>query len=362
MKRFKILITGACGVTSRSVVRSLMKSEIFSGECEFIGIDICNLVYAPFEGLYKKLYFVPRYTDASYRSIVESIISENNITYAFVIPEPEALYWSEHPFEGVRFMRIPSCFGHSVLSKGRLYENLSGTGLVPRFQIIDRKNILEGREEIELPFPMWVRDFSEGTTSGTGAYCAKDFNHLCAWLQINDNIDAFMLSEYLSGRNLACFLSYDKGELIQFGVAERIQYLMAKVAISKITGNTSYGKLLNDREPVDVSLKGINYILERTKETMNGLVVVDLKEDAHGKPYITEINLRHVAFTSTFANAGLNFSEAQLLCMMDRQSEIPVRGTIHFSENNAMLRDVDGLPIYIEHFEMPQLGQAFKTN
>ena len=83
------------------------------------------------------------------------------------------------------------------------------------------------------------------------------------------------------------------------------------------------------------------------------------KEDENGIPMITEINLRHVAFTSTFANAGLNFSEAQLLCMLERENDIPVKGTLEFPENNAMLRDVDGLPIYTERFMMPKLGEAF---
>ena len=93
---------------------------------------------------------------------------------------------------------------------------------------------------------------------------------------------------------------------------------------------------------------------------MHGLVVVDLKENVQRKPMITEINLRHVAFTSTFANAGLNFSEAQLLCMIDREDLIPVKGTKNFSPNNAMLRDVDGLPLFIDNFSMPQIGDYFK--
>lgn len=359
MKKLKILITGACGVTSRSVVRSLNKSEIFAGKCEFIGTDICNLLYAPFEGLYKKLYYVPLFNSPDYPKMMERIIKENQIEYAFIIPEPEALFWSEHPFD-VKFMKIPPKFGEEVLSKAKLYENLSGTGLVPKFQVVDSAKVLSDAKSVSLSYPMWIRDYSEGTTSGKGSYLAKDYEHLCAWIKINENINTFMLAEYLPGRNLACFLSYSDGELLQYGVAERVNYLMGKVAVSGITGNTSYGRLLNDDKVYEVALKGVNKILEKTGDVMNGLVVVDLKEDANGNPLITEINLRHVAFTSTFANAGLNFSETQLLCMMNRKDEIKVRGTKKFPKNNAMLRDVDGLPIYIENFEMPRLGEAFK--
>lgn len=355
----RMLVTGACGVTSRSVVRSLNKSDLFKGKIEFIGTDICNLKYAPYEGLYEKLYYVPPFNASEYRSIMQRIIDENRIECAIVIPEPEVLYWSQHPFD-VKFMRIPPLFGEEVLSKRRLYENLADTGLVPKFHVLSNAEILSEPSNVKLDYPMWIRDYSEGTTSGKGAYLAYDYKHLCAWVNINENIDTFMLAEYLPGRNLACFLSYNKGELIQYGVAQRIDYLMGKVAVSGVTGNTSYGKLLNDESVVGVSINGVNKILEKTGEQMNGLVVVDLKEDADGVSMITEINLRHVAFTSTFANAGLNFSEAQLLCMFGREDEIPVKGTKVFPKNNAMLRDVDGLPIYIEDFKMPKLGDCFE--
>ncbi len=312
MEKIKILITGACGVTSRSVVRSLNMSDYFAGKCEFIGTDICNLLYAPYEGLYKKLYKVPPFNEPDYASTMTTIIEENEIEYAFVIPEPEALFWAEHPFN-VKFMRIPAEFGREVLSKRKLYENLECTGLTPQFQVVDTEELLKNPSSVKLEYPMWIRDYSEGTTSGKGAYLAKDYEHLCAWIKINENIKTFMLAQYLPGRNLACFLSYNNGKMIQYGVAQRINYLMGKVAVSGITGNTSYGKLLNYDECYEIALKGVNKILDIANVPMNGLVVVDLKENSEGKPLITEINLRHVAFTSTFASAGLNFSESQLL-------------------------------------------------
>lgn len=359
MEKIKVLVTGACGVTSRSVVRSLNTSKIFSSRCEFIGTDICNLLYAPYEGLYKKLYYVPPFYDERYSQIIQKIIDENAIEYAFVIPEPEEQFWAEHPFQNVKFMRIPADFGSNVLSKRKLYENLENTGYIPNYQILENEIILHQKNSIKLSYPMWIRDYSEGTTSGKGSYLAYDYEHLCAWVKINENIDTFMLAEYLPGRNLACFLSYYNGELLQYGVAERICYLMGKVAVSGITGNTSYGRLLNDQKPYEIALAGVNKILELCNEPMNGLIVVDMKENIDGIPLITEINLRHVAFTSTFANAGLNFAEAQLLCMMDKIDKIPIKGTKLFPSQNAMLRDVDGLPIYIDNFEMPELGEAF---
>ncbi|MCC8111769.1 MAG: hypothetical protein LIO74_09320 [Ruminococcus sp.] len=349
-KKYKILVTGACGVTSRSVVRSLNRSAYFKDQCEFIGTDVCYNLYGIYEGLYSRVYQVPAYHAPNYREAIQEIIDAHDIEYAIIIPEPEALYWSENPFP-VKFFRIPPKFGRAVLSKLHLYELLQGTGLIPDFQLVNKKEILESANSVKLSYPMWIRDYSEGTTSGMGSFAPDNYEELKAWLCINKKVDTFMLSEFLPGRNLACFLMYDNGKLLKYGVAQRIDYLMAKVAVSGITGNTSRGKLLNDENVFDVARNAVEYVTSTTGETMNGLVVVDLKENADGKPMVTEINLRHVAFTSIFANAGFNFSEYQMLLLSGQKDLIPDELTMQFPENNIMLRDVDGLPIYLSDFE-----------
>lgn len=356
MEKINILITGACGVTSRSVVRSLNLSNQFKNKLKFIGTDVCYNKYGIYEGLYERVYKVPSYDASEYRSVMEQIIDIENIQYAIIIPEPEVLYWSTHPFN-VPFHRIPPKFAKAVLSKLSLYRLLDGTGLTPKFQLISSDT---PRDRIKLSYPMWIRDYSEGTTSGMGSFMPHNFEQLSAWMTINPEIKDFMCSEYLPGRNLACFLMYDHGVLLKYGVAERQIYLMAKVAISRITGNTSQGKLLNDERVFSVAKQAVEKIAKITKETMNGLVVVDLKEDADGNPLVTEINIRHVAFTSSFANGGLNFSEAQLLLMMGQQHLIPDYKTKFFPEDNLILRDVDGLPIYVEHFTDTTIGNSYK--
>ena len=85
MEKIRILVTGACGVTSRSVVRSLNKSEIFAGKCNFIGTDVCYNEYGIYEGLYKRVYKVPYFNSEAYRPLMEKIIEENKIEYAILI-------------------------------------------------------------------------------------------------------------------------------------------------------------------------------------------------------------------------------------------------------------------------------------
>lgn len=356
MEQINILVTGACGVTSRSVVRSLNTSNFFKGKLDFIGTDVCYNKYGIYEGLYKRVYKVPSYNSPDYHEVMARIIAKENIQYAIIIPEPEVLYWCNHNF-GVPFHRIPPKFAKVVISKLSLYQHLEYTNLTPKFQIIS-KNVTE--DMIKLPYPLWIRDYSEGTTSGMGSFMPQNFEQLSAWITINPDIKTFMCSEYLPGRNLACFLLYDNGHLIKYGVAERQIYLMAKVAISHITGNTSQGKLLNDEHVFLTAKNAVEKIAEMTGEKMNGLIVVDLKENADGIPLVTEINIRHVAFTSSFASGGLNFAEVQLLLLTGQPHLISQAKTIEFPKDNLILRDVDGHPIYISHFEDVKIGNAYK--
>ena len=90
---------------------------------------------------------------------------------------------------------------------------------------------------------------------------------------------------------------------------------------------------------------------------MNGLVVCDMKADENGKPLVTEINIRHVAFSSSFANAGFNISEYQLLLALGREDELSPEVEMTFPKNNLILRDVDGLPIYLKDFKPLNVGE-----
>ncbi len=133
---------------------------------------------------------------------------------------------------------------------------------------------------------------------------------------------------------------------------------MAKVAVSGITGNTSKGKLLNEAKIKETALKVIDILCGMTGEKMSGLVVADMKEDKNGNPIITEINIRHVAFSSSFAMAGQNIAEAQLLLALNRDDEVDRDVEKRFPQGNLLLRDVDGQPIYIECEKELNIGEA----
>lgn len=342
----KILITGACAVSGRSVLRSLRMSPIF-GNAEFIGWDMCSLLYGVYAKEFDRMYKVPAASDPNYEKVVRKIIADEKPDAAIIVPEVEVVYWSQHEL-GIPCLLPPPRFAELAISKERLFEALKDTDLVPKHYSVLASEFNKPSFENPLGYPVWIRDGSAGTASAKGAFKAQSLDDLKAWAQINYGIDQFQLSEFLPGSNYGCFCLFKNGKLVKMCQAERIEYIMAKVAVSGITGNTSKGRLLNDDKIKDVALRTIDLLCKQTGEVMNGLVVCDMKCKADGSPILTEINLRHVAFSSMFASAGFNVSEYQLLLAMGRDNEVSPEVEKIFPVGNMMLRDVDGQPIYVE--------------
>ena len=350
----RILITGACGVTSRAVARSLRASTRF-GHLELIGTDISDNPYGLYEGLYERVYRAPRVDDDGYDRWMRHLCSRERVDGAIVIPELEVLYWSAAGFP-VPTVLPPAEFCRIAVSKARLYRALEGERLVPRFHVVSRAGLTDNRPALQLAFPCWIRDFAEGTSSGKGSFLARSLDDVRAWVALNPRIPQFMLSDFLPGRNFACHLLYDEGTVVKIGSYERLEYFMARTAMSGVTGNISKGRLVNDDRLVKAARKAVGRIVAGTGETMHGLIAVDFKEADDGEPMITEINLRHVAATSAFAAAGFNLAESQLLLALGRRDELGICEEI-YPPANMILRDIDGAPLWVHDYRELEVGE-----
>jgi carbamoyl-phosphate synthase large subunit len=353
IKNLNILVTGACGVTSRSVIRSLKLSPHF-GKARFIGTDVCDNLYGLVEGLCDAVYRVPHSTDERYTDAIHDVCERESIHTAIVIPELEVLHWTRHGMR-VPCLLPPEKFCRAAGSKFSLYRILEHSELVPKFEIVGRDELVAHAYEPSSGWPCWIRDHEVGSTSGRGSLLAANAEELRAWVVLNPKIGSFMISQYLPGRNFACHLLYHDGKLIKVGIYERIAYFMGRIAPSGISGNISRGRLLNDARVLAVSKSAVEEICRNTGETMQGLVAVDLREDARGNPMITEINLRHVACTSAFASAGNNLAEAQVfatLGMPDRVGDLDQS----YPPGNYILRDIDGPALWVSGLELPPIG------
>src|SRR2546423_386398 len=106
----RVLITGACGVTSRAVARSLRIGTRFP-ELSLVGTDICDNPYGLYEGLFERIYRCPRVDAPGYAAWMDDLCRTERIDAAIVIPELEVLYWSAHRFPAHAVLPPPQ-FSH----------------------------------------------------------------------------------------------------------------------------------------------------------------------------------------------------------------------------------------------------------
>jgi hypothetical protein len=309
--KLNILITGVGGPTPRSFARAIKEIGSYKSY-KLIATDIHPYAIGLYQNqLFDKAYITPKSSQKGYWEAMERIIYQENIDIAVILPEQEVLAWSER--QANSSLPCKALIPHKaavdrMLDKGILSSALMDSGLVPKSVIIDIKSIhLKSETESVLSYPYWIR--SATGSSGLGSYKIENFEDLQRWILINKGIDNFIASEYLPGRNLACKMLYYQGKLIRAACAERVNYIMSKVSPSGITGNTSFGRLINDVEVFETAKAAMDIMFDLTKSDEHGFFTIDLKEDLNGKPMITEINVRHVAFTQCLAAGGANLCE-----------------------------------------------------
>lgn len=350
----RILITGACGVTPRAIARSLRMSRPLS-DATLIGTDRGGNWYGFYEGLYERVYRVPDTTDPRYLEVLADICQTETIDAGIVSPEAEVLFWSGEAFPVPTL--LPSRRVVTVaISKRSLYDALEGSGLIPRYGIVTRDELLARRGLDLSDGPAWLRDFSEASSSGLGSIKVSDAEHAYAWACLNPEIGEYMVAEYLPGRNFACCILFGDDELLKVGCYERLDYFMGQLVVSGVSGNISRGRLIDEPAVRAAGEQTIRWLSRQLGESAHGLFTVDLREAADGSPKVTEVNVRHTAATSALAEGGANMAEAQVLAALGRREEIG-EVVVPFPEATVILRDIDGPPLLRREDREPEVGE-----
>ncbi|WP_335967176.1 hypothetical protein [Galbibacter sp. PAP.153] len=348
-----VLINGVGGPTPRSIARSLHRYS--NMEYTIIGTDINPRAHGLYEkDLYHETYVIPPAGNPAYWSAINNIIEKHDIEIAIVQPELEVLEWTKYKKEGgiwpCKVFLPDHAIVENLIDKALMTNILKKIGLVPASITIDPLNIDYSAIEQQLPYPFWIR--STSGSSGLGSLKVKDKASLKNWITINPKVNEFIASTFLSGRNLACKLLFHKGKLLRAACGERVNYIMSKVAPSGITGNTSFGRLLNEPKLIDASLKALELISIHTGQELHGFFTADFKEDQNGTPFITEINVRMVAFNMSFAAGGANFSEDIIRILTEDPTFDYSYKMYEFEKDLIFLRDVDAEPKLMKETEL----------
>ncbi len=302
-------------------------------------------------GLLDEYFVAPRCNDADYFPWLEKLISVKHIDYAFVQPESEIVAWGEYYASNGKFP-CPVFMGSKLLSqslkdKSIMAELLKGTDFIAKTIKVTQENP-RYKEVEKLGFPCWIRA-TEGT-GGLGSLRLEDINSYKSWLFINAHIPEFTISEFLTGRHLANQMLYYNGEYVKGAALECVEYVMANTAPSHVTGNTHFGRFLNENRINKFCDACIKYLEKKLGVRAHGILSFDLKEDSRGHLKVTEINIRHMAYTGVMAQAGFDLIEDTIRIMEDGNCLAIKRDPFHqYEKSYVFLRDVDVEPILLEN-------------
>ncbi|MGM0547626.1 MAG: hypothetical protein ACQEST_13000, partial [Bacteroidota bacterium] len=258
-------------------------------------------------------------------------------------------YYKEHG----RFIcpaLIPSLeYAELLINKAAMADLLKDTDYIPKTIRIDSQQPDYKLLDEQIGYPCWIR--ASVGSGGLGSLKLNRKEDLEAWLFIHKDIKEFTVSEFLTGRHLANQMLYLDGELIKNAGLHCAEYVMADIAPSKVTGNTSYGKFINDERLLEFCKEVMDYISQNINVSLHGVFSFDLKEDGRGDLKVTEINVRHMAYTGIMAKVGFDLVDDTVKYLTGKKSDI-VRGKFKYDSSYIFLRDVDAEPIVMKEADL----------
>lgn len=342
-----VLVLGIGGPTPMAIARSLTNHS--ETDYRIVGADCDPQATGFYQSYVDEVEWIDPADSDDYWDDLSRVVDAYDVDACIVSSEPEVKAWASQAQWPAPSLVPPAPYVDVLQNKARMNDCLAGTEFIPRSLSLHASEIDTERIADRIGYPCWVR--SATGSSGSGSLKVESPDQLRAWLRLNDETE-YTVSEYLPGRNLAVKCLYVNGSLLRAGCAQRVEYLMSDVAPSGITGNTSFGRLLNEPELVHFVDDAMQYLGDELVTEPHGFVTADLKEDSNGDPKITEINTRHVAFTSSFAAAGANLAEEMLSVIRGDTSAVSATQIHEFDDDYVFIRDVDNPPVVVPESEL----------
>lgn len=151
---------------------------------------------------------------------------------------------------------------------------------------------------------------------------------------------AFTLSEFLPGRDFACQTLWQGGVPILVKTTERLSYFGGRNTPSGTSSIGGLHKTVNVPRVVETSLAAVRAV----DPAASGALSIDLKEDATGRPCVTEINVgRFLTGTPIFDLTGRhNMSVTYVRLALG--APVDIEHVYDVAEDYYMVRDLDALP------------------
>ncbi|MGC9104781.1 MAG: ATP-grasp domain-containing protein [Candidatus Methanodesulfokora sp.] len=284
----RILVTGSGGIGGVNFVRALRLAERMGKLKYFIVGTDYNQYHILFPDVNLRMRS-PRHDDVEFIPFLLDIVRRYDIQFLHPHPSSEAKVVSQNKdkLDELRVKHYLPRPEEIAPDKYTIYEKLRERN-VPVPQTLLISSDLEGAFE-RLGSPLWIR-----ARAGAGGRLSLKVNNpreARAWIELNvmqgrAKPGDFIAQEYLPGRDLAFDSLWYNGKLVTSYARERLEYPFAHISLSGVTGTPTVARIVHDDEVTKVGISAVKALSSKP----HGFYSVDIKEDADGKPRVTEVD------------------------------------------------------------------------
>jgi biotin carboxylase len=344
-----ILATGTGGVGGINFVRALRLAE----EQENTDFFIVGTDHNPY---YLQLPHVdvrvvsPRHDDPSFVPLLLKLAAKYEVRFLHPHPSSEARVVSENltPFKEANvktYLPEPTSITpdkleiHNALSKHSVP--------VPKTAAMDSFDDIESAFS-EIGHPLWIR--AKQGAGGRLGLKVDTPEQAQSWVRLNVSqkraaTKDLILQEYLPGRDVAFDSLWFEGKLMTSYARERLEYPLKHISLSGITGTPAIARIMEDETVNRVGLEAIKALDPKP----HGFFSVDMKDDATGKPRITEVDgkwhttapLWGYAFAKALEKPELNIAHAYLMLGLNGSLDFHLPHFNLFPSNYYLVRQLD---------------------
>ena len=194
---------------------------------------------------------------------------------------------------------------------------------------------------------LWCR-IRRGSGS-VGAIPVKNAAQVRHWIKYWQEMRAippgsFTLSEYLPGRDYCVESIWKDGRLVATKMHQRLAYFVAGSNASGVSSSAAVAKMVSIPGVFNISSKAIRALDPKA----SGVFFVDLKEDAKGKPCITEINAGRFANVSTIHDITAKRNMAAIYVRVALGQDVRFDApSERVGSGQFVLRDLDTIPLNV---------------
>jgi hypothetical protein len=333
-----VLVTGAGGSAAANFSDSLRRAD---ADYRIVGCD-ASPVRLHLSTADVRLV-VPRASDPDYGDALRWAVKEHGVDVVHAQPDPDVLALGRLRDEVGAATFLPTQAVLAIAAdKSRCAAALVAAGVdVPESAAFtDWGSIAEVTADLLSRHDrVWVRArVGAGARASLPVRAPEQAEAWVAWWKAEHGLtpDGFMAAEMLPGREFAYQSLWRDGELLAGQARERVEYLYGHLTPHGQTSTPAVARTITRPELDQLASAAVHALDPRA----SGVFCLDIKEDAGGRPRVTEVNAgRFFTTANFFAAAGLNMPD--MLVRLALGDEVAAVGASPLPPDLYWIRMVD---------------------